>query len=246
MSTAASSPRMRRSMSRPASIICGSRTKTSVCALRTIVTITFTILRERLGLAAGMLCQSRRKPLIAPIVNSITARMKLSTIPTARTQATNPILPCPECGSLRDNSQLRNGHPKSICNELRFGPACFGLPMGHFRGEASWCAYRILSQRLSRWCFPIVIQDMSPSMCPNCVWEHRPDVCSDTRNLEWGRKLTMIVDLFCTETVPPLDFKRSARAFRAPLTFALDLEHWHPDLKFPAPLISVNGGQMKT
>ena len=74
----------------------------------------------------------------------------------------------------------------------------------------------------------------SPSMCPNCVWEHRPDVCSDTRNLEWGRKLTMIVDLFCTETDPPLDFKRSARAFRAPLTFALDLEHWHPDLKIPA------------
>jgi glycosyltransferase involved in cell wall biosynthesis len=74
----------------------------------------------------------------------------------------------------------------------------------------------------------------SPSMCSNCVWEHRPDVCSDTRNLEWGRKLTTIVDLFCTETDPPLDFKGSSRSFRAPLTFALDSEHWHPDLKVPA------------
>lgn len=71
-------------------------------------------------------------------------------------------------------------------------------------------------------------------MCSNCAWEHRPDVCSDPRNQEWGRKLTMIVDLFCTETDPPLDFKGSCCSFRAPLTFALDLEHWHPDLKVPS------------
>jgi hypothetical protein len=73
----------------------------------------------------------------------------------------------------------------------------------------------------------------SPSMCANCVWESRPDVCSDRGNLSWGRKMTSIVDLFCTETDPPLDFKASPNAFRGPLTFAINPEVWRTDLEIP-------------
>lgn len=73
----------------------------------------------------------------------------------------------------------------------------------------------------------------SPTMCANCVWEDNPAVCSDERNLAWGRKLTEIADLFCTETDPPLDFKGSRQAFRAPLTFAVDPEFWSPRLEIP-------------
>jgi len=73
----------------------------------------------------------------------------------------------------------------------------------------------------------------SPTMCANCVWRERPDICSDSRNLAWGRKVTSLVDLFCTETDPPLDYKSSPNAFRAPLTYALDPDIWHPDLTVP-------------
>ncbi|MCH8476263.1 MAG: hypothetical protein LAT55_13665, partial [Opitutales bacterium] len=76
-------------------------------------------------------------------------------------------------------------------------------------------------------------RDWSPSMCANCVWESRSDVCSDHGNLSWGRKMTSIVDLFCTETDPPLDFKASPKAFRGPLTFAIDPEIWRTDLEIP-------------
>lgn len=74
----------------------------------------------------------------------------------------------------------------------------------------------------------------SPSTCANCPWENEPTVCSDTRNLEWGRKATSIVDLFCTETDPPLDYKSSEKTFRAPLTFAIDPDFWPEDLQIPS------------
>lgn len=73
----------------------------------------------------------------------------------------------------------------------------------------------------------------SPTSCANCVWQDRPDVCSDDRNLVWGRKVTSLVDLFCTETDPPLGYKNSPNAFRAPLTYALDPEIWRPGLVVP-------------
>lgn len=76
-------------------------------------------------------------------------------------------------------------------------------------------------------------RDWSPSTCANCVWNSRPDVCSDERNLAWGRKMTAMVDLFCTETDPTFDFKGHPTAFRGPLTFALDPETWKPDLSVP-------------
>lgn len=76
----------------------------------------------------------------------------------------------------------------------------------------------------------------SPTMCANCVWENEPHVCSDDRNLAWGRKLAALVDLFCTETDPALDFKAAANVFRGPLTFAIDPERWRPDLEVPVHL----------
>lgn len=73
----------------------------------------------------------------------------------------------------------------------------------------------------------------SPSTCANCPWQNEPTICSDTLNLEWGRKLTSVVDLFCTETDPPLDFKGSKKSFRAPLTFAIDPGYWSNELEIP-------------
>jgi hypothetical protein len=76
-------------------------------------------------------------------------------------------------------------------------------------------------------------RNWSPDLCENCNWAAVPDVCSDERNLRWGSKLTTLVDLFCTETDPGIDFKGHPNAFRGPLTFANDPDVWKPDLEIP-------------
>jgi hypothetical protein len=76
-------------------------------------------------------------------------------------------------------------------------------------------------------------RNWSPDLCENCNWAAVPEVCSDERNLGWGSKLTTLVDLFCTETDPGIDFKGHPNAFRGPLTFANDPDVWKPDLEIP-------------
>lgn len=113
------------------------------------------------------------------------------------------------------------------------GPHHLGIPWDIFEAKRrgvligyshSGCLDGVSQSSFKNW---------SPSLCANCVWEDNPAVCSDRRNLAWGRKLTTIVDLFCTETDPPLDFKGASQAFRGPLTFAIDPDVWRSDLDVP-------------
>jgi hypothetical protein len=76
----------------------------------------------------------------------------------------------------------------------------------------------------------------SPSLCANCAWADRPDICSDERNLNWGRKIVAVADLICIETEPALDLKNSPNAFPGPLTFAMDPDIWAPGLTIPSHL----------
>lgn len=114
------------------------------------------------------------------------------------------------------------------------GPGHFGIPWdilelkrrGALIGYShSGCLDSVSQSAFRAW---------SPTMCSNCIWEDNLTVCSDERNLAWGRKLTAIVDLFCTETDPPLDYKGAPQAFRPPLTFAVDPGIWRSDLQIPA------------
>jgi glycosyltransferase involved in cell wall biosynthesis len=73
----------------------------------------------------------------------------------------------------------------------------------------------------------------SGGCCDRCVWQDKPDVCSDARNLAWGRKVQKHCDLICTETDPVLDFKSGHKVYREPLTFALDPDVWRPDMAVP-------------
>ncbi len=76
----------------------------------------------------------------------------------------------------------------------------------------------------------------SPGSCARCPWRERSDICSDSKNLAWGRKLETLADLICVETDVALDHSRSPKAFRDPLTMALDPEIWRPDLEPPEHL----------
>lgn len=73
------------------------------------------------------------------------------------------------------------------------------------------------------------------SLCDNCVWQHRPDVCSDESNLAWGRQLHRFCDAIFSEMQPSLDYLGSshAKVIRGPHTMPNSEEFWHPDLDIP-------------
>ena len=73
----------------------------------------------------------------------------------------------------------------------------------------------------------------SGGVCNKCIWQDRPDVCSDIRNLSWGHKVQMLCDLICIETEPVMDYKSGPKVFREPLTFAIDPTVWSDQLEIP-------------
>lgn len=96
-----------------------------------------------------------------------------------------------------------------------------GIKIGY---SHSGCLDMVSQTTFHRW---------SRGCCDRCVWQDRPDVCSDERNLAWGRKVRRHCDLICSETDPVLDAKSGPKLYREPLTFALDPEVWRPDLEIP-------------
>lgn len=77
------------------------------------------------------------------------------------------------------------------------------------------------------------VKTWSGGACDRCVWQNVPAVCSDFGNVAWGHKLHMVADLIATEGFPALDWQGTEKAFREPLTTALDPELWRPDLAVP-------------
>lgn len=70
-------------------------------------------------------------------------------------------------------------------------------------------------------------------VCNKCVWEFYPEVCSDHRNGAWADNLTRMCDLIACEEDYALGYRMSERAFREPLTMALNPEIWNPHLDVP-------------
>jgi glycosyltransferase involved in cell wall biosynthesis len=96
-----------------------------------------------------------------------------------------------------------------------------GVKIGY---SHSGCLDMVSQTSFRRW---------SGGCCDRCVWEDRPDVCSDLGNLAWGHKVQQFCDLICIEADPVLDFKSGPKLYREPLTFAVDPNVWHPDLVVP-------------
>ena len=70
-------------------------------------------------------------------------------------------------------------------------------------------------------------------VCQKCVWENRPDVCSDQGNHLWADKLSMMCDLLACEEDFALGRRSTPIAFHEPLTMCLDPEIWNPELPIP-------------
>jgi hypothetical protein len=78
------------------------------------------------------------------------------------------------------------------------------------------------------------IRRATGGVCARCVWENRPDICSDQRNGAWIAKLESFCDWIGLEgdwtTAPE---RATPRHVRRPVVMALDADLWRPDLDPP-------------
>ena len=77
------------------------------------------------------------------------------------------------------------------------------------------------------------IQTLTGGLCNRCVWQLRPDVCSDASSLAWNRKLERLCDwvgLECDHATPE---RVSDKTVYGPVVTTLDPQRWHPDLVPP-------------
>lgn len=79
--------------------------------------------------------------------------------------------------------------------------------------------------------------DNGKAACDRCMWQTRPDICSDEANLSWGREVAKYCDLVFAETAAPLDLLNSARTIITPVTMCLDPLIWDIDMNIPRELM---------
>jgi len=73
------------------------------------------------------------------------------------------------------------------------------------------------------------------TLCSQCTYENRPEICSDEVNLEWARRLGRHCDMTFAETNPALDYLiPGPNVVRGPHTSAMDETFWAPDIDIPA------------
>ncbi len=111
----------------------------------------------------------------------------------------------------------RNAVPEDFLELKRYG-----VKVGY---SHSGCMDMVSQSSFYKW---------SKGCCDKCIWQSRPDVCSDLGNLAWGKTIAAGCDLISIETEPTLDFKSGAKVFRDPLTFAMDMDFWKPNMKIPS------------
>jgi len=71
------------------------------------------------------------------------------------------------------------------------------------------------------------------SVCPICRWHNEPTVCSDERNLAWGKFRNSVADYQCTLGGNRADYNDDPRVHEAPEFYCLNKELWHPQIEIP-------------
>ncbi len=77
------------------------------------------------------------------------------------------------------------------------------------------------------------IHKISGGICDRCVWQLRPDVCSDAANAAWIEKLELLCDWVGLEGDWVTPEREGSRFVRDPIVLALDPDKWRPDLEVP-------------
>lgn len=71
------------------------------------------------------------------------------------------------------------------------------------------------------------------SVCSSCIWRNNPQVCSDEKNLAWGKYRNSVADYQCTIGGNRADYNDDPRVHEAPGFYCLDSTLWRPDLPIP-------------
>ena len=73
-------------------------------------------------------------------------------------------------------------------------------------------------------------------VCAICRWRDEPIVCSDARNLQWGRFRNTVADFQCLLGGNRADFNDAPTVHEVPEVYCLSPEVWRPQLKVPPAL----------
>lgn len=70
-------------------------------------------------------------------------------------------------------------------------------------------------------------------VCDSCPWRNQPQVCSDERNLAWGKVRNSLADYQCKLSMGRIDYNDDPTVHEVPEFYCLDPEFWRPDLPIP-------------
>jgi hypothetical protein len=70
-------------------------------------------------------------------------------------------------------------------------------------------------------------------ICSICPWEDKPLMCSDKKNLTWGRVRNDLADYQCCLGGNRADYNDFPSVHETPEFFCLDSEIWNPDIEVP-------------
>ena len=71
------------------------------------------------------------------------------------------------------------------------------------------------------------------SPCSTCRWQHESSVCSDDKNLAWGKFRNEVSDYQCLLGGNKVDYNDDARVHEVPEFYCLEKDFWHPDIEIP-------------
>jgi hypothetical protein len=93
----------------------------------------------------------------------------------------------------------------------------------------SGCNSAVSQSSVSSWS----AMDQEKNFCANCPWQEMPDICSDQKNLRWGKKVDQFCDLIFAEAYPALDYLDSPKVYFEPTSMCLDPGFWNSELHIP-------------
>jgi hypothetical protein len=70
-------------------------------------------------------------------------------------------------------------------------------------------------------------------VCLDCPWREVPEVCSDARNLEWGKFRNEMADYQVLMGGNRVDYNLDPRCHEVPEFYCLDPSLWRPDMSIP-------------
>ncbi|WP_417512975.1 glycosyltransferase [Minwuia sp.] len=80
------------------------------------------------------------------------------------------------------------------------------------------------------------VRDLTGGLCSKCVWEKRPDVCSDALNGAWNRKLLHICDWIGLEADLATTERVTPKTVYGPVATAIDAARWSPGIDVSADM----------